>query len=532
MSDSLPTSVLVAGAGPTGLTLAIMLRRYGVDVRIVDSKTEPARVSKALAVWSASLEALSAIGVVDTFLASGGRLAAVHIGEGTRTLATLAIGEGIDSPFPFPLLLPQSHTEDILTAHLADLGTPVERGVELVGLDQDDAGVTATLAHADGTRETLRTAYLVGADGARSFVRHALEIDFEGYTEPQMFLLGDVAISGGGPDGGDLDRNSIYIWWHEGSTVALFPFETDTWRIFAARADATDESTPTLEELQEHMDRHGPPGTTISDPRWLSAFRTNERLAARYRVGRVFLAGDAAHIHSPAGGQGMNTGIQDGFNLGWKLGYVLTGRGDPERLLGSYEPERRPVAHDVVAGAAQKLHAAFSTNRIAAVARNIAVTLVGHLPAAQKMLQLELSETAITYREGPLVGLGRPPHRPHRTDVGTRALDQAVLDETGAPATLWSMIGDTGHALLLFPPADGTVDVSKALAAADDGVKVIVLDASRDPDGGARKRYRMERGGWVLIRPDQVIAARGPADDLSALATYVDAVMRRSGSGA
>ncbi|MGX1101113.1 FAD-dependent monooxygenase [Amorphus sp. MBR-141] len=530
MTNGMNVPVLVIGAGPTGLTLAIMLRRYGIDVRIIDRNAAPAEVSKALAVWSASLEVLSGMGVVDTFLASGTRLKALIAGDGARKLATLSVGEGIDSPYPYPLLLPQSVTEEILTDHLETLGTSIERGVELVGLDQDSEGVTATLKRPDGSEEVVRAAYLAGCDGARSFVRESLKIEFEGYTEPQMFILGDVKIKGGGSDGSDLDRSSIYIWWHGGSTVALFPFGAEVWRIFAARQDPSDDSTPTVEELQGHMDRHGPPGTRLSDPSWLSHFRTNERLAAKYRVGRIFLAGDAAHIHSPAGGQGMNTGIQDGFNLGWKLGHVLTGRGNAQILLDSYEPERRPVAHDVVAGAAQKLHAAFAPSRFATVARDVAATLIGHLPAAQKKLQMELSETAIVYREGPLVALGAPPRRPRRTDVGTRALDNDFIDATGGKRALWPLLSGTGHALLLFPRPGAPIDVSRVVAGVEEALTIVVLDDEHDPGSAARKRYRVDRAEWVLVRPDQVIAARGTPDELSALGAYVDAVIRPAAS--
>ncbi|GGF48530.1 oxygenase [Azorhizobium oxalatiphilum] len=519
---SQPVPVLIAGAGPTGLSLAIMLRLMGIEARLIDRNTAPAAVSKALAVWSGSLEALGSMGVVDRFEAAGTRLKALVIGDGPKVLASLVVGEGIDSPYPFPLLLPQSETEAILTQRLSELGGSIERGVELKSFTQDATGVTANLIHWDGTVEEVRAAYIVGADGARSTVRHTLNIEFEGYTEPQAFILGDVRI-----DGGDLDRASIYIWWHGGATVALFPFEGDTWRLFGARPDASDETAPTLAELQTYMDEHGPPGCRLRDPSWLSVFRTNERLAATYRVGRAFLAGDAAHIHSPAGGQGMNTGIQDAVNLAWKLASVLGGRGDAEVLLGSYEPERRPVAEHVVKGSAQRLHVAFAGSRVTQFVRDMAVTVIGHLPAAQKALQTELSETAITYHDGPLVALGNPPRHPHRTEVGTRALEARFLDpSTGAPTALWPLIGGLKHTLLLFPNDAIPLTVDAAIVGCGDHLEVVSLPPASDPEGKARARYRITKPGWVLIRPDQVVAARGPADDLTPLAAYLDKVVR------
>ncbi len=286
--------VLVVGAGPTGLSLAVTLRRFGVSVRVIDRLQEPATVSKALVIWSATLEALHGAGVIDEFLAAGRRLNAVRIGDGKRTLAEVAVGDGIDSAYPFPILLAQSRTEQILHQRLAALGVAVERGVELVGLSDDGEAVTVSLRKADGTNEQSRVKYLVGCDGARSVVREALGIEFEGLTEPETFLLGDVKIAGGA-----LDDRSLYIWWHNDGTAALFPFEDGVWRIFTVRREADGSPTTTLEELQQNADRHGPPGIRLSDPEWLAVFHINERLAAAFRKGRCFLAGDAAHIHSP-----------------------------------------------------------------------------------------------------------------------------------------------------------------------------------------------------------------------------------------
>jgi len=521
--DSLASQpILVSGAGPTGLSLAITLRRYGVPVRIIDRAARPSSVSKALAVWSGSLEALDGMGVIAPFLAEGQRLRALCIGDGGRELAAMAVGDGIDSPYPYPLLLPQSRTEAILTARLAKLGVTVEREVELTGLVQDDDGVTATLRHADGRDEILRTPWLAGCDGARSFVRQSLGIAFDGYTEPQTFLLCDAKI-----DGGSLDHRSIYLWWHQGGTVALFPFGDDVWRVFAMRGEDQSAETPaTLEELQDHLDRHGPGGLRLRDPSWLSVFRINERLAARYRVGRCFLAGDAAHIHSPAGGQGMNTGIQDAVNLGWKLGHVVSGRGDAALLLDSYEAERRPIARAVVEAAAQKLHAAFGTGRLGTFVKDIAIGVLGNIPAVQRKLQVELSETEIVYRDGPLVQLGMPPRNPKRTEVGARARDALFFDQlTGRSTALWSFLTAPRHSLLLFEDGRGPIGTAGITDAAGNALQVLRLDPRSDAGQKIRERYRLRGPGWVLVRPDQVVAMRGDGDDLSALKPYLAQVV-------
>jgi len=509
--------VLIVGAGPTGLSLAITLRRYGVAVRLIDRTSQPTAVSKALALWSASLEALQGMGVVDHFIREGQRLNALCVGEGDRRLATLSVGEGIDSAFPFPLLLPQSRTEQLLTARLGELGVAIERNVELVGLAQDDSGVTATLRHADGRSETVTTQYLAGCDGARSAVRQTLGIDFEGYTEPQTFLLADVKI-----DGGELDHRSIYLWWHDGGTIAMFPFGQEVWRIFSMRgADSPKGDEPaTLEEVQHCVERYGPHGLRLRDPSWLSIFRINERLAAHYRVGRCFIAGDAAHIHSPAGGQGMNTGIQDAVNLGWKLAYVLKGVGNAELLLDSYEAERRPIARGVIDAAAQKQHLSFGASKLTSVVRNMAVSIFGNIPAVHRKLQVELSETEFVYRDGPLVALGGVKRSGKRTEVGTRAREASIVDSaSGKDTSLWPSLCDARHSLLVFQeekrplPLDG-------LANAGDRLQILPIDGRRDPTGKVRKRYRMDGPGWVLVRPDQIVAARGSGGDLGGLQAY------------
>jgi 2-polyprenyl-6-methoxyphenol hydroxylase-like FAD-dependent oxidoreductase len=517
--------VLIAGAGPSGLSLAITLRRFGIPLRIIDRAPQPSAVSKALAVWSGSLEALQGMQVIDEFVAAGKRLRALSVGDGSRTLAVLAVGDGIDSPYPYPLLLPQSRTEQILSARLSALGVEIERRVELVGLAQDGDGVTASLRHADNAIEKAHVPYLVGCDGARSLVRQSLGIAFEGYTEPETFLLGDVQI-----DGGQLDHRSIYLWWHNGGTVALFPFENALWRVFAMRGVNGGDDAPTVEELQRLMDLHGPHGLRLRDPTWLSAFHINERLAARYRAGRCFLVGDAAHIHSPAGGQGMNTGIQDATNLGWKLAYALNGIGDADLLLDSYEAERRPVAREVIDAAAQKQHLAFGSSTIGRIVKDIAITIFGNIPPVQKKLQVELSETEVVYRGGPLVELAGAPRRARRTEVGARARDAMLADPvTGRPTPLWPRLSELRHTLLLFEDASHPIATNGIAEGTDDRLQILRIDPKLDPRHEVRDRYRMRGPGWVLVRPDQVVAARGEGTDLTRLSKYLDRVVRVGG---
>jgi 2-polyprenyl-6-methoxyphenol hydroxylase-like FAD-dependent oxidoreductase len=515
-----PASVLIVGAGPTGLTLALTLRRHGIAARVIDKLDKPANLSKALAVWPASLEVLSGLGIGAEFMQASVPLRAVVFGDGTERLARISMENGIDSAYPQPILLPQSQTEAILAARYTQMGGVIERGVELTGLIEQKDAVDVTLRHADGRIESARASWVVGADGAKSAVRHALGIEFEGDTEHDAYWLGDVRI-----DGTELDRHSIHIWWHDGGTVALFPFEHGVWRVISRRTDVQDDSDdpPSLEALQQKMTRHGPPGARLSEPGWLSTFRINERLATRYRGTRTFLAGDAAHIHSPAGGQGMNTGIQDAANLGWKLAYVLQGRGHQPTLLDSYEAERRPVAREVIDNAARLLHVGMAPHPFARIARDAAVRLIDHMPMLQARLRTEMSETDITYREGPLVALGEVVHRAPRGHTGTRALDLRWDDRSGEEHTLWPLLSER-HTLLAF--GDGVM--SKAIdtvALYEDAVATVALEASLDADGSLRRRYGFDDAGWVLIRPDQVVALRGTEHDLAALERYLAMVV-------
>lgn len=498
--------VLIAGAGPTGLTLANSLHLQGVPFRIVDRLPEPATVSKALAVWSGSLEGFSALGALDDFLSAGIQLTRLRMGDSTHEIADMEIAEGVDSAYPFTLILPQSKTEEILAGRLARAGANVERGVELVDFHQIDDVVRATLRHPDGREETLDASFLAGCDGARSIVRHKLGIEFEGYTEAQTFLLSDTRMEG------PLDSSCIYIWWSAKGTVALFPVVNGVWRTFAIRDEPAGDEPPTLAEIQSHLDACGPPGIVARDATWLSAFRINERLAASYRRGRVLLAGDAAHIHSPAGGQGMNTGIQDALNLGWKLGAILSGRGDSEALLGSYEEERRPVAREVVANAARTMHIGMVAHGHATrLVRDTLLSIASRVPGVRRKIQVAMSETAIAYEAGPLHEAVHRISGDASPTVGNRARE---VDRDGW--SLWSLFSVTHHSLLVLGPPGACPDLRAAAHRFGSAVEVIEMGMDAD----VLERYGFVEPGWVLVRPDQFIAARGAEGDVGVFDAY------------
>lgn len=343
------TNVLIVDAGPTGLTLAVELARRGIGHRVVDRAPAPVRGSKGKGLQPRTQEVFDDLGVIGRILADATPYPPVRVGIGRvpvwRGRMHKPAAATDEVPYPMVVMSPQWRTEEILRDRLAELGGKVEHGVELAGFEQDGQGVTARL----GSGTALRADYLVAADGGRSGVRTALGVGFPGETRgEERMALGDVRVEG-------LDRDHIHVWVRPGrGMVALYPMAgTDTFQFLASlKPDATPDLTLTgFRQLL--AERSMLRGVRVTELLWSSLYRVNIRLADAYRSGRVFLAGDAAHVHSPAGGQGLNTGVQDAYNLGWKLARALTGA--PASLLDTYEEERRPIAATVL-GLSTDLH--------------------------------------------------------------------------------------------------------------------------------------------------------------------------------
>lgn len=395
----MPQPILVVGAGPVGLTLAIELTRLGVPLRIVDRAAARTDKSKALVLWSRSLELMDRAGGTSAFVAAGMAAHGATIFADGRRIGHLDFAaEG--TPYPYALMIPQSETERLLEEHLAGLGVTVEREVELLRFTPAPDGVDAVLRRADGQEETVRTPWLIGCDGAHSAVRHGLGMAFKGDTLPSEWILADVHLTGvpAPPD-------ELALFWHAEGVLALFPITPGRYRVIADLGEAPDGTTrpdPTLADVQALLDSRGPGGMAASAPVWLAGFRINERKVATYRAGRVFLAGDAAHIHSPAGGQGMNTGMQDAFNLAWKLALVIHGRAAAEPLLDSYSIERSAVGDTVLANAGRMTAVATLRGSAKQTLRNLMASLVLHVPAVRQMMGRTLSELTIAYPQSPL----------------------------------------------------------------------------------------------------------------------------------
>ena len=335
--------VLIVGAGPTGLALALWLTRLGVRVRIIDKAAKAGTTSRALAVQARILEFYRQLGLADEVVEAGQPMAAVNMWARGRKAGRVAIGEigeGL-SPYPFVLIYPQDQHERLLIRKLAEAGVKVERPVELVGLEQTDDGVTATLRSKDGAEETCRAAYLAGCDGAHSVARESLRIAFKGGTYDHLFYVADVQARGV-----VMDRE-LHIALDDADFLGVFPLKAEgaARLIGTVRTQAPAETLGWDDVSDSAMRRLG---IEVEKVNWFSTYRVHHRVAESFRRGRVFLLGDAAHIHSPVGGQGMNTGIGDAVNLAWKLAAALHGTADP-RILDTYEPERIAFARRLVA---------------------------------------------------------------------------------------------------------------------------------------------------------------------------------------
>lgn len=516
--------VLVVGAGPTGLTLAAQLASFGVRPRLIDRGLDRVHESRALAIQPRTLEVLAGLGVSDELAARGNRAVRLRMHVRGRVLALPLFDLGLaDTAFPYLLFLSQAETERILDEQLATAGVTVERGVELVELSDDGDAVVAGLRHRDGRTEAVPARYVVGCDGGHSTVRRLAQIPFEGSSYPQSFVLADAEADGIEPD-------SAHAFLSERGMLFFFPLgKPTTWRLLAMRplADPPPAEAPVvLDDVQTLADIYTEGTVRLHDPVWMTNFRLHHRAAAHYRLGRLFLAGDAAHIHSPAGAQGMNTGIQDAVNLGWKIAHTLRGTA-ADALLDTYEPERAPVGKMVLRFTDRAFTVATSTNPVVRFARlRIAPALI---PVALKARAgrayafRTVSQLGISYRRSPLsvdgpTGLRRGPR------AGDRLPDAPIVRE-GQPSTIHQIVAVPGWHLLLCGPsaAWSAEDVAQLGDRYAGQVTVHRVTAQHDPNMRALRRLGLSEveNAQFLVRPDGHVGYHAGGTDLTALESYL-----------
>jgi 2-polyprenyl-6-methoxyphenol hydroxylase-like FAD-dependent oxidoreductase len=392
MSDA-DIDVLIVGAGPVGLFLANECGRRGLRWRLVEKHSSQSTQSKALAIFPRTMEILDMAGLVDPFLERANRVASVAVTTHGRTLARLRFAPR-ESSYPFIAMVPQDVTERVLANHLTEIGGEVEYDTAFVSATQDDERVAATLSHA-GDRAEVNARFVVGCDGAHSTVRELLKLPFEGGEYSASFMLADIETNG------SLPADQLQLCPSEYGPLAIFPIGQTRRRIIAT-VDHREGDAPSLDVVRRVLRQRAPDGIEARSIGWSSYFYIHHRHTAQLRVGRMFIAGDAAHIHSPFGGQGMNTGLHDAWNLVWKLDLAARGLGN-ESLLESYTAERVPMIKRVIATTHALTRVLGTPNKAAQALRNSVLPIASRLPSFQRAFVQRLSGLGMAYRGSALI---------------------------------------------------------------------------------------------------------------------------------
>ena len=388
------TDVLIVGAGPVGLFLANECVRRGLRWRLVEARPAQSSHSKALAVFPRTLEVLDMAGLVAPFVEVANRVTSVAVVAHGHTLGRMPFAPD-DTPYAFIAMVPQNVTERLLADHLQHAGRSVDYDTSFISAVQRDDYVDVTLDHM-GQRQTLTTAFVVGCDGAHSAVRHLLNLPFEGAAYDALFMLADIDTNDA------LPADELQLCPSELGPAAIFPMSSSRRRVVAI-VDRPDGEAPSLDFVREILRQRAPAAIEARALRWSSYFHVHHRQVAEMRVGRIFVAGDAAHIHSPFGGQGMNTGLQDVWNLAWKLDLMLHGHGS-ELLLESYAAERLPVIAQVIRTTDLLTKAMGTPSKVAQALRDTVIPLLSRLAPFQHAFVDRLSELGVTYRNSPITG--------------------------------------------------------------------------------------------------------------------------------
>ncbi|TWT31501.1 FAD-dependent monooxygenase [Blastopirellula retiformator] len=512
--------VLVVGAGPVGLAAALTLSWFGAAVRIVDQNDAPTSLSKALVLWRRSLINLDPMIPYEQWLGDGIVPNGLHFYDQGAYHATMKL-DNAGHTMPPGLLIPQSNVEATMIAALRQRGIQVERRTRLVSFERAADRVVCQLETPQGEQQ-VETPYLLGCDGAHSQVRHTLGLDFAGESVAQRWLLGDIEVKvedGVNPHTpqDERERTLTHGWLYstnsdEGS-LQLFPINDSRYRIFVEAGMAgpeTPRQDPTIADLQAALIARTRLQWRITNSYWLADFRISERQVSQYVHGNVFLAGDAAHVHSPAGGQGMNTGIQDAANLGWKIALVMRGAADAS-LLETYQEERHPVAARVIKMSGRAMRMTMNTNRLTRGVQDVIQSIVTHIPAVRKTVTSILAEDDVKYLNSSLAG-----ESAGKIEAGVTFPDVPIeIDgqRVSSIELLRPQRKDVFYTLVLMPEANADAWPMGSL------VQCRQLDIDfNDPEGHFSKAFGLSADSGVLVRADGVIAAEGSA---SAIDTWL-----------
>ncbi len=536
--------ILIVGAGPVGLMMALELTRNNIPVRIIDQNPVPTQESRALGLHAKTLELFAKMELIDDFLDEGNNVFGASMFSGEKKILDLDFTH-LNSPYPFIHILPQNRTERILIDHLSNLGVEVERNTKLLDLKQHNTEVEAQILRDDKQEEPFSVPYLIACDGAHSKVRNLIGAEFEGHVYEQAFVLGDVKIKW------SYSEDRLRAFFHKKGPLFFFPMGNDRYRIVCNRPYAKDQDKEvTLSYLQKVIDERDCGSIHLSDPTWMTHFNIHHRQVKHYRYNRVFLVGDAAHIHSPAGGQGLNTGIQDAQNLAWKLALVERGLGKSS-ILDSYHEERYPIGKQVLKGTDKLTKTATLKSPMKRKLRDIIFRILDWTKIAQRTMVPVLAEINYNYRKTSLVkakginrlswALGAGPC------AGDRALDSSLIDDKNGKIKLYDILGGTPFHLLLFLSgklkSKQLKDLIEIVQVVDERFPDIIttslivrgkeplafIDKNcnqyLDPNNQVHEIYGADRPTLYLIRPDNYIGFINRPPQTSDLLDYLKKIL-------
>ena len=524
MSET-PGTVLIVGAGPAGMTAAMELARFGIPVRLVEKTPEPATTSRAISVQARTLELFEQRGIAAPLVALGNKGPYASIYGGGKRIFRLDY-RSIDSKFNYTLYVSQATTEKILREALDKAGIKAERNVTMTAFAQEerDTGVSAVLQHADGSLEQFRCAYMIDAEGAHSVGRATLGLQFKGKSLEENYALGDLYVEG------DLPPTDLHIFSSEFGFMGMFPLGNERFRIIASNpiSEPSKDTEPSVEELQKIYDQRSHIPARFHDMSWSSWFRINSRMVHNLSVGRVFLGGDSAHIHSPAGGQGMNTGMQDMINLAWKLAMVMKGQAKPE-LLDTYNADRVPVIENVLTKTEDLTDTIGSENELFRSVFNHLAPWIVSLEAVEHNSTEHMSQLANNYRDSPLsVSDGRAGslHAGDRMpDLPVTLLNrEGSTDRQPKPATVFELMDPSTFTLFYSHIEDPAKTHSEIQISIGEWHYLIRGHHIAPPETGVDtfKKLFGNSPSIILVRPDGYIAFTGTDKSISKLAKYCE----------
>lgn len=568
MKKSIDTDVLIVGAGPTGLTVAVELMRRGISCRIIDSLSEPSEKSRALAIHARTLELFEKMDLIDDFLAVGWKSHAFSVYEKTEHVARLSFSE-IDSPFPYVLCLPQTQTEKLLAKKLSTSGGAIEWDTTLLALEQEDEKVTVTAKQSKSKKSSqnpessngsaeqevqISCRWLVACDGSHSRVRNLLDLNFRGVPYWEQYVLADVTYDT------TLDPRDHYVFCGREGVAGFHPFSETEARIFAdlgrirrprhatdrLPADRIEFSEPSLEEFQAILDSRGPKTVKLKQMNWLSMHTIHRRQVGSYRHGRVLIAGDAAHLHSPTSGQGMNLGIQDAYNLAWKLALVLK-RLAGNKLLDSYNSERKLTCKQISAMSDFFSRINNVRSPILQALRKAVIPVITEQEGVRKLYRNAVAELSFNYELSPVVDEVIHETWQGAPRAGARAPDALLKNKnTAASIRLFDLLRSNKFQLLLFAGIqkadikDSFNNICQYVSSQHSQlIDCNVLGSRRDflehfPDhivklhdegASAHKKYGANHPCLFLIRPDGYVAFRAAPPTFTDLHIYLQSLL-------